>query len=446
MKRSCAQSKGGRGPRRLFWRVYMFGILLLAVVAFSVGLANHMLSSPSSHPWVKFRSVANLVDEELTPLIDHPRQLKQKVDRLHRAFAIDVAVFDAQGLIMASAGSPPPPLRNTPEGPRWLNHGAAIPIAGGRAYVIGAWGSRGPRWLLVPFVVLFVLALVTIPLARSIVRPIEQVTRAARAVGDGQLDARTGVRRRDEVGVLAAAFDDMAARLERLVAGEKELRANVSHELRTPLARIRIALEIAEEGSQDPDTVRKHLRGIRGDIIELEELVDQVLITARLDLGSEEEIALRRCAISLAELSQGSATRFGELHPDHKLELDIATPDAQIVTADPKLVKRVIDNLLDNSAKYAAASDGAVTLEVRYSPGTVVLTVRDRGAGVTTEELARLFEPFFQANSVRSQNSKGVGLGLSFCRRVIDAHGGNITAQRRPGGGLAVAFSLPASS
>jgi signal transduction histidine kinase len=391
-----------------------------------------------------FQNVATVVDEELTPLLDRPEELNQKLERFQRGFNIDVAIFDARGELLSNAGDALVALDEAPAQVRWIRKGVAIPINGGRAYVVAKWEGQGLRWVLVPLVVLFVLALVTIPLARSIVRPIERITLAARAVGEGQLDARTGVKRRDEVGVLARAFDDMATRLERLVAGEKELRANVSHELRTPLARIRVALEIAEEGSQDPEKIQKHLRGIRGDIIELEELVDQVLITARLDLANEDEVALRRSATDLAALAQSSAARFREIHPDHELEVELDESADVTVTADPKLIKRVIDNLLENSAKYADAADGPITLEVRHASGSASVSLSDRGLGVAPEELARLFEPFFRADSVRAQNTKGVGLGLSFCRRVVEAHDGVITAERRDGGGLTVKFMLPA--
>ena len=437
MKRRRRNRKGFRGPRRLFWRVYVYGLLLLTTVAVSVGIANYIVGSPAARAY----NVAAVVDEEVTPLLDRPEELNAKVERYHRGLKMDLAIYDARGRVLSQAGDTPSALDEVPDDVRWIRRGVAIPIDGGRAYVVARWQSQGLRWILVPVTVLFVLALVTIPLARSIVRPIERITQAARAVGDGQLDARTGVKRRDEVGVLAAAFDDMATRLERLVAGEKELRANVSHELRTPLARIRVALEIAEEGSQDPEKIQKHLRGIRGDIIELEELVDQVLITARLDLANEDEIALRRTPTLLGELAEASAARFRETHADHTLVID-AEEDVT-VTADPKLIKRVIDNLLENSAKYSEASAGPISLEIKRASGDASICVRDRGVGVAPEELERLFEPFFRADSIRAQNTKGVGLGLSFCRRVVEAHDGQITAARRDGGGLEVRFTLP---
>lgn len=431
-----------RGPRRLFWRVYAYGLLLLVAVTVASALAGHLLSAPSASTGARYRNIAAFIDGELSVFLDRPAELDEKLERIHRAFEADVAIYGATGELIASAGETPAPLEEVPTAPRWIRNGATFPIDGGRAYAVAHFDQGGSfRWLIVPLVVLGVLALVTLPLARNIVRPIEKVTHAAQALGGGQLDARSGVKRRDEVGALAAAFDDMAARLERLVAGEKELRANVSHELRTPLARMRVALEIAEEGAQDPHTLQKHLRGIRGDIEELEELVDQVLITARLDLGNDEELALRQKELDLAEVAASSAKRFRETHREHELEL-VPAVDAVLV-GDAKLIKRVIDNLLENSAKYASPADGPISMEIRMSPSEASLTVTDHGVGVAPDDIDRLFEPFFRADSIRSTSTKGVGLGLSFCKRVVEAHGGRIQAQPRPEGGLSVSFSLP---
>lgn len=431
-----------RGPRRLFWRVYVYGLLLLVTVTVSSAIAGHLLSSPSVSPSTRYRNIALFIDKELSVFLDRPAELDEKLERIHVAFEADVAVYDRSGTLIAAAGDTPAALDEVPDAPHWIRNGATFPIDGGRAYAVAHFEQGGGyRFLLVPLVVLVVLALVTLPLARNIVRPIERITRAAHALGEGRLDARTGVTRRDEVGALAKAFDEMAARLERLVAGEKELRANVSHELRTPLARMRVALEIAEEGAQDPNTLQKHLRGIRGDIEELEELVDQVLITARLDLGNDEELALRQKELDLGAVAEASAKRFRETHRGH--ELTLACGDDAVLVGDPKLIKRVIDNLLENSAKYASPSDGPITIEVRMSRTDAAVTVNDRGVGVAPDDVERLFEPFFRADSIRSTNAKGVGLGLSFCKRVVEAHGGHIRAEPRPEGGLSVSFTLP---
>ncbi len=446
-RRKCRRKRANRPPRRLFLRVYLYGVLLLVAVVVSIGFASHIVNRGNGPP-NRYLEAASFVDEEITPLLDEPSQLDDKLQRIRRHFKADVAVYSSDGELLASAGTAPEPLDEVPIEPEWITHGAAVPLDGGRAYAVARadkpWGE-GWRWLLVPLTVLVVLALVTLPLARNIVRPIEQVTQAAQALGQGQLDVRTGVVRRPEVGVLAKAFDDMAARLERLVAGEKELRANVSHELRTPLARMRVALEIAEEGAQNRDTLEKHLRGIRRDLAELEELVDQVLITARLDLASDDELALRREITMVSELGQEAARRFRETHGDHHLELRDDTDGARI-NADTKLVRRVIDNLLENSAKYSAPSDGPITLLLERPLGSVRVTVRDHGIGVAKAEIDRLFEPFFRATSIRA-DPKGVGLGLSFCKRVIEAHDGEISARLADpsdeASGLVVQFTLP---
>jgi signal transduction histidine kinase len=274
---------------------------------------------------------------------------------------------------------------------------------------------------------------------------LERVTHTARALGEGDLSARTGLTRSDEVGDLARAIDDMAARLERLVANEKELLANVSHELRTPLARIRVALELAEEDAREGDDgAGRHLEGIAGDLLELEDLVEQVLMTARLDLanGPESAMPMRMASVTVATLVEDAAERFRSRHQGHRLELEVPG-DAGELEADGRLLKRMLANLLDNAAKYADADSGAVVVSVESDEEEVTFSVRDHGVGVSAADLPKLFEPFFRTDASRERGTGGVGLGLALCRRIVEAHHGRIEAKLPEGGGLEVRFSLP---
>jgi signal transduction histidine kinase len=437
-----------RRPRRLYLRIYLFGLLLLLTVAVSAGLAWRLLGAG---PTVDYAArVQRYVDVEIAPLVDDPERLNARLGLLHEVLDVDLAVYRANGERVASAGDtivapleePPRQASHKRRGPRT---DFAVPLVGGGAYVVGRHQFQGGHgWAVVVLVVLGSLALVSFPLARTITRPLERVTRAARALGEGDLAARTGLDRDDEVGVLARAFDDMAGRLERMVASERELLANVSHELRTPLARIRIALELAEEEADtEPAKYREHLRGIAGDLAELEELVDQVLMTARLDVrGREGAPSFEQAPLALGDLCTDAAARFAERHPGHRVETDVA-PDLPEIDGDRRMLRRVLDNLLDNAQKYS--DDGSIELAATRQNGAVVVAVRDRGIGVDEADLPLLFEPFFRSKRSRERGSGGVGLGLTLCRRVVEAHGGRIEAARRDGGGLEVRFSLPVS-
>ncbi len=452
--RRCRERRGRhRHGRRVFWRVYLHGIILLVAVAAGVGIANKLLWSGMPAPVTMIHQrLARYLDQELSGLLDDPAALDAKVERLAAIFEVDVAVYNAAGERLADYGGEVAPLEAVPEKAYMRGYGRrqrfAVPLDNGRAYVVGAyqwqWGSAW-AWLIIPAVVLLVLALVSLSMARGIARPVERITRAARALGEGDLAARSGVdaMRRDELGVLARAFDEMAARLERMVNNEKELLANVSHELRTPLARIRIALELAED-EDDPGATRERLRGIGGDLAELEQLVEQVLLTARLDLTANTDgtLPLQRAPTSMEDIVGEAEQRFVRLHDGDRLVVRIE-PDLPPVDVDSKLVRRVLDNLLDNAVKYA--DGGPIELEValRADDGCVAVSVSDRGIGVDPDDLPMLFEPFFRSDRSRERGTGGVGLGLALCRRIVAAHDGTIEARCREGGGLCVALTLP---
>ncbi|MFN7955803.1 MAG: HAMP domain-containing sensor histidine kinase [bacterium] len=446
----------GRGTRRrLFWRIYAQGLLLVAASAAAVFLVTSWLGPPA--PWhgppgALFERVLSL---DLSSTLDEPRELREKVAELAEILGADVAVYRADGARLAAAGALPPGPLTEPWPPvdrsrwrrdRWVR---TVPLGPwpGAAYARVAPNTR--RLVLHAESLLGVLAVLTLlsfPLARALARPLEKLTATATALGRGNLAARTGLDRDDEVGALAKAFDDMAARIESYVLSEKELLAGVSHELRTPLARVRVALELAEEESADPSDVRARLAGIGQDLAELESILANVFAIARLDYASGAgALALGRGPVDPTALVADAAARFRAAHPEHSLvERVVEAPRA--LQGDATLLRRVLDNLLDNAAAYGETS-APIEIDVHPTSGGEMLEmeVRDRGVGVSEEDLARLFEPFFRGDRSRARSTGGVGLGLTLCRRIVAAHGGRITAERRAGGGLTMRVLLPLS-
>ncbi|MDB4957915.1 MAG: uncharacterized protein JWO36_5484 [Myxococcales bacterium] len=286
-----------------------------------------------------------------------------------------------------------------------------------------------PLTLLCGFVVLAIGALLT---ARWLVRPIQKLSSTADAIGDGDLTARSQLDREDELGSLGRRIDQMAERLEQILANERELLANVAHELRTPLSRIGVALDLANEG--DGSRARASLGEISVDVAELEVIVDDVLTALRYDVSRGASLPLRRSHTAPDSIAAASAERMRARHPERPLQLVIA-PALPEIDVDPVLFRRVIDNLLENSHKYTPEKVSPILLAVRLAEGRVEFEVLDRGIGIATNDLPNIYNTFFRGERSRSRETGGVGLGLTLAKRIVEAHGGTIEVTSQAGGG-----------
>jgi two-component system OmpR family sensor kinase len=280
--------------------------------------------------------------------------------------------------------------------------------------------------------------------ARWIARPLTRLSQMATSLGQGDLRARSELSRNDEVGEVARAFDEMAERIQRLLQNEKELLANVAHELRTPLARIRVALEIAGEG--DAPTVRSSLSEIAVDLSELESLINDVLTAARFELvdgvAKSSQFALHLQEIAPRTIGERSADRFRASHPERPFSAHFE-PGSGVIDADPVLLRRVIDNLLENAHKYSPDPEAAILLEVSEQGERACFEIKDGGMGISSEDLPRVFTAFFRGERSRSRGTGGVGLGLTLAERIVEAHGGSIEVESGVGTGSTFRALLP---
>ncbi len=423
----------------------MHGLMLIALVMAAVVVVGFIFGEGW---WHEADVASRYAAEHVADLRRDPAALSTELVRVREAFGVVATVYAADGrTVIASTADPPLPPRlasraGAPRGfPAVHASGRALPLRGGGQVVFAFEGhAHRPRGSAVLIAVLCVIALASIPLARSIAAPVERLTQAARALGAGDLSVRARVQARGEVGELAQAFDEMAERIEAQVRSEKELLANVSHEVRTPLARIRVALELAAEG--DLERARRYLGEIGSDLDELDRLVEDVLSTARLDLAAHGSGQVRREPVDLSAVVADAARRFQERWPARALEADAAGP-LPAVSGDGALLRRLLDNLLDNAAKYSEAP-APVRLAARAEPGAAVLEVRDRGIGIAAEDLPRLFTPFFRTDRSRARNTGGVGLGLALARRIARAHGGDVEVESQVDQGTTFRVRLPA--
>ncbi len=306
----------------------------------------------------------------------------------------------------------------------------------------GAFGALGFTEVRVPIllIALAITALVSWWLARSITRPIDDLTRATQSFANGRLDAVPApatLARRDEVGRLAASFGDMGARIRALLASRERLLQDISHELRSPLARMRLALGLALQPGGD---VSQQLGRIERDVERLDALIGQVLSVTRLEA---KIAALERAETDLLALVGGIAHDADfEAQAMGKSVRLVAPAEAVWATVDPTWMASAIENVVRNAVRHAPTASEVVITLVQHA-ATVAITVRDHGSGVPETELAKIFEPFYRVASARERDSGGEGLGLAITARVMTAQGGRVEARNAPGGGLEVELVLP---
>jgi signal transduction histidine kinase len=269
-------------------------------------------------------------------------------------------------------------------------------------------------------------------LARRITRPLQQMEVATQDIAGGDFTRRLSVAREDEVGRLSASINRMAADLARLEAARREFIARISHDLRTPLTAIKGFVVNLQDSA--PEEMQPALATMDEQTDRLIGLVNDLLTLSRLQRGSmrlrSSELDLAKVACSAVALAGGRAQRLG-VRLDLRLQQGLPT-----VLGDAHRLQQVVLNLLDNALR-ATPAGGRVYVEVGLRPGETVLSVVDNGHGLTTEEAARAFEPYF-----RGQGG-GAGLGLAIAREIVEGHGGRIWLRQRAEGGAEAGFALP---
>ncbi len=288
----------------------------------------------------------------------------------------------------------------------------------------------------VAFVAALILSLI---LARLIGRPLETLTRAVRRMGAGDLGQRVPEEGSAETIDLARSFNAMAANLATSQALRQQLVADVAHELRTPLVNIRGYLEAIEDGIVSADEAT--LRTLREEAAQLNVLVDDLQELAQAEAG---EVRLTRVPVLPRELIE----RATEAARPRAVEREVlligeAAPNLPPVAVDLQRIGQVLQNLLTNALRHTPAG-GRVTISAALVDGRVALAVTDTGSGIAVDDLPRIFERFYRADSSRARATGGSGLGLTIARRLAEAHGGSIEVESTIGVGSRFTVLLPA--
>ncbi len=424
---------------RLYVRIWLAVVATVVVLTFLVGTAWRFTKDP---PQLPIREV--LVHNKAGEVIG---TAQTKLDRkAGDALEFDVVTNEGQtlNLLLPRPNRPPPP----------------------------PWGRLpfGFGWMLI--VVGLAVALGAYPVIRRMTLRLEALQRGVERWGAGDLSARVSTDGSDEVAFLAGRFNHAAERIETLMNSHKSLLANASHELRSPLARIRMGLELMAptlstgvsslppEGADlawggparrsslpSFDMVQKQKAEISRSITELDQLIDEILLASRLDARQADAepfetmdltgLAAEECARVNAELS-------AELGSASNTELGIATSGHSLtVQGSPRLLRRLIRNLLENARRYSSGDISLKLAQIRVGTKQLaVIKVNDRGPGVPAAQRERIFEPFYRLPGA-SEREGSVGLGLALVKSISLRHGGTVRCEARPGGGASFIVELP---
>lgn len=409
--------------KRLYQKIYLTIVVALLLVVLVAGALWRFGRGPE--PLDQGFEVAGELLAATMPAQHAPLALQQDAIRqLAQRLKANVALFDSELHMVASFGDPPPPPHGRRPGfmpggpPAW-----AVPLPDGRWIVV-----RAPPRSVHPAISLMmvlggialVIALAAFPVVKGLTRRLERLQDGVETLGSGNLAARVKVEGRDEVAQLAQAFNKSAARIEELVNAHRLLLAHASHEIRTPLSRIRLGIEML---SRNPDGKLK--AGLEQDIAELDALVDDILLASRLDMNKT--------------LSERESTDLLALAAEEGARYEDCSVEGAPVTApvDPRLVRHLIRNLLDNASHHGAPP---LRVEVRRDAGMAVIDVMDAGAGIPESERERVFVPFYRLPG----GTKGSGLGLSIARQIARLHGGDVLVAERPDASSTIRVIIPA--
>lgn len=302
------------------------------------------------------------------------------------------------------------------------------------------------RWLLMGAIVIVLLlgAGGSTVLTNYFSRQFTRAQSLAATVADGDYELRIPEEGPTELRDLSHYLNQMSEKLQDQLSVRQTLLANVAHELARPLAGLQLGIESLRKGAmQDPDLADDLLVNMGQTIRRFESMIDDITLAAKPEA---RPIVLNRTELALEPFLQGVATRFWTVAESRGLKLEVQMDaDLPLIHADEKRLNQIIANLLDNAIKFSPHG-GIVRLSAeRVDQNYIRMLVHDSGSGITAEEIAHLFEPFYQGN-VGRRIKQGMGLGLAIAYQLAKAHGGNLEMTNHPEGGALAILTLPIKS
>ena len=298
--------------------------------------------------------------------------------------------------------------------------------------LISVWNSLYQIFFFSTLIIMAVTLTLSFITARRQSRPINEMARAARRFAHGDFSVRvSGDHRPDEIGALAASFNQMAESLEQADKRRSDFLANVSHELRTPMTSISGFADGILDGTIAPENQRQYLETISSETKRLNRLVRRMLELSRMQNQSVAEI--RKNSFDVSELLVETLLVFEKKINDRALDVDVAVPDdGMVVCGERDAINQVIYNLLENAVKFAEPGS-TLSLSVFKQGPKAYVSVKNRGETISEEDLALIFERFHKTDRSRSMDRDGVGLGLYIVKTIIGSHGEDIAVTSRDG-------------
>lgn len=449
----------------LYWRIFFsFWLALALILVGTVILAvNAALHNRNLRPWIQREQLYLQAAQVFRTggadaLVKWVNGMRDD-ETYDRVFVIDPTGKEMTGrplpaFLHSPTDDPKEPDRTTaPISPV----GGALVLVGvnGRAYhvVVGPLGLKVRMFgdLELPGVptstlamALIVSAAICFFLARYLVSPVDKLRIATRqlAAGDLNVSVQSSLRgRQDDLGLLAADLDSMAARLRNLLESKQQLLRDVSHELRSPLARMQLALSLAR---RQESGVERHLDRIACEADRLEQLIARTMKLVRLERPGE---GFERVPIDLGELLENIGADVAIEADAQGCAVAVHAEPNLTVQGDPELIRSTFENIIRNAVRYSPSGSRVEVEARRVTQGnepSAEVCVRDQGPGVPEKDLTLIFEPFYRVGSARDRAGGGEGLGLAIAARAVAVHGGRIAASNQATGGLAVRIELPA--
>ncbi len=445
MKLHRGAAPGTRHAWRHRWRhslrlrlITVFVVLALAMTAVFIGGMQRVFSGgwrDAAKPLVT--DYVDRLAQEIgsPPDIERARALQARLPIAVRIDGPSVNWPPSEEREMEAASRDSRPHRVERRFDSWLSRRTADGHRVSFALASTPWQSGGPRGIgWITLALLLILVWPAYAYVRRLLVPLNDIRHGVERFGSGRFDEPIPLRRRDELGDLAARINTMAHDLEGMLDAKRALLLALSHELRSPLTRARLNAELlptSPDGSAPGEAERTAL--LR-DLNEMRDLIGDLIESERL---AGPHAALLREPTDLAALVRETVADL----PDASRVVLEATDALPSISVDRTRLRLLMRNLLDNALRYSAgAAQLPVVSLVREAPG-VRLTVRDFGPGVDAAQLAKLTEPFYRTDSARQRATGGVGLGMYLCRLVAEAHGSNLDV-RNAEPGLSVSLLL----